>query len=297
MFAKRTDLAMEAQELWQESAGKTAALSGVKAAVQTRGGYCVHRVEILNDDGEKALGKPRGTYLTVNLDRDSRQEEAFRRAVAAIADCLRELLPPTGDVLVAALGNADMTPDAIGPLTAENILVTRHLISSMPEQFSSLRGVAVVRAGVLGTTGVESAEVVQGIAKQISPSAIIAVDALAARRARRVCATVQLSDSGIVPGSGIGNHRAALNRQTLGVPVIAVGIPTVADAATLAADLLEAHGFGDFDPQQLRGGERNMTVTPRDIDAQVRHLSKITGYAINCALQGLDTDDITALLG
>ena len=142
----------------------------------------------------------------------------------------------------------------------------------------------------------ESAEAVAGVAEQVQPAAIIAVDALASRRRERVCATVQLSDTGITPGSGVGNHRAALNRETLGVPVIAVGIPTVVDAATLAADLREEAGVEHIDADRLRQGQGNMMVTPRDIDAQVRDLSKVVGYGINWALQDLDVEDITALL-
>jgi len=125
---------------------------------------------------------------------------------------------------------------------------------------------------------------------------IIAVDALASRRAGRVCATVQLSDTGIIPGSGVGNHRAALNRETLGVPVISIGVPTVVDAATLAADLLEESGITEIDEEKLRSGQQNLMVTPRDIDAQVRDLSKVIGYGINWALQDLEIEEINALL-
>jgi spore protease len=149
---------------------------------------------------------------------------------------------------------------------------------------------------VLGTTGLESAEAVKGLAGQVQPSAVIAVDALASRRTGRVCNTVQIADSGIVPGSGIGNSRAALNRETLGVPVISIGVPTVVDTATLAADLLEEAGITEIDEERLRAGRQNLTVTPRDIDAQVRDLSKVIGYGINWALQDLEIEEINALL-
>ena len=189
-----------------------------------------------------------------------------------------------------------MTPDAVGPLAVDSVLVTRHLIAAMPKHFSGFRPVAVQRTGVLGTTGVESAEAVRGLVAEVQPALVIAVDALASRRVGRVCATVQLSDTGIIPGSGVGNHRSALNRETLGVPVFAVGIPTVVDAATLAADLMEEAGITDIDEEKLRTGQQNLMVTPRDIDQQVRDLAKVVGYGINWALQDLEIEEMNALL-
>ena len=297
MFAKRTDLALEARELWQESAEKTTRLSGVKATKQRSEGYPVTRVDILDERGEKALGKPRGTYRTVDLTTFwQRKSDFFERAVRAVGGQLKELLPGKGPVLVIGLGNGAMTPDAVGPLAADNVLVTRHLIAAMPRHFSGFRPVAVFRTGVLGTTGVESAEAVRGLVAQVEPSLVIAVDALASRRVGRVCTTVQLSDTGIIPGSGVGNHRSALNQETLGVPVFAIGVPTVVDSATLAADLLEESGIRDYDGEALQKSRQNLMVTPRDIDQQVRDLSKVVGYGINWALQDLEIEEINALL-
>ena len=297
MFTKRTDLALEARELWQESAERTTRLSGVKATKTKQEGYPVTRVDILDHRGEEALGKPQGSYLTVDLTTFwQRKADFFERAVRAVGGQLKALLPQEGSVLVIGLGNAAMTPDAVGPLTLESVLITRHLIAAMPKHFAGFRPVAVFRTGVLGTTGVESAEAVRGLVEQVKPAVVIAVDALASRRCERVCATVQLSDTGIVPGSGVGNHRAALNEETLGVPVFAVGIPTVVDAATLAADLLEESGVEHVDEARLRGSQQNLMVTPRDIDAQVRDLSKVVGYGINWALQDLEIEEMNALL-
>ena len=297
MFAKRTDLALEARELWQESAGKTTRLAGVKATKRKQEGYPVTRVDILDQRGEEALGKPRGTYLTVDLTTFwQRREDFFQRAVRAVGAPLKELVPTEGPVLVVGLGNRAMTPDAVGPLAADHVLVTRHLISAMPRQFSGFRPVSVLRSGVLGTTGVESAEAVRGLASEVKPACVIAVDALASRRVGRVCAAVQLSDTGIIPGSGVGNHRHPLNAETLGVPVIAIGVPTVVDSATLAADLLEETGVTDYDEEKLRASRQNLMVTPRDIDQQVRDLGKVIGYGINWALQDLDIDEMNALL-
>ena len=297
MFAKRTDLALEARELWQESAGKTTRLTGVKAVKRKQEGYPVTRVDILDSRGEEALGKPRGSYLTVDLTTFwQRKSDFFQRAVRAVGTPLKELLPTEGPVLVVGLGNRAMTPDAVGPLAADHVLVTRHLISAMPRQFSGFRPVSVLRSGVLGTTGVESAEAVRGLASEVKPTCVIAVDALASRRVGRVCAAVQLSDTGIIPGSGVGNHRHPLNAETLGVPVIAIGVPTVVDSATLAADLLEETGVTDYDEEKLRASRQNLMVTPRDIDQQVRDLGKVIGYGINWALQDLDIDEMNALL-
>ena len=296
MFQKRTDLALEARELWQESAERTSRLSGVKATKTRQEGYPVTRVDILDHRGEEALGKPVGSYLTIDLTTFwQRKADFFERAVRAVGGQLKQLLPAEGSVLVIGLGNAAMTPDAVGPLSLESVLVTRHLISAMPRQFAGFRPVAVFRTGVLGTTGVESAEAVRGLVEQVRPSLVIAVDALASRRMGRVCATVQLSDTGIVPGSGVGNHRSALNAETLGVPVFALGVPTVVDAATLAADLLEESGVEQVDEARLRDNGSFM-VTTRDIDQQVRDLSKVVGYGINWALQDLEIEEINALL-
>ena len=294
MFAKRTDLALEAREIWQESAEKTTRLAGVKATKQRQEGYPVTRVDILDGRGEAALGKPQGSYLTIDLTTFwQRKADFFERAVRAVGNQLKTLLPPEGPALVIGLGNDAMTPDAVGPLAVDSVLVTRHLIAAMPKHFSGFRPVAVQRTGVLGTTGVESAEAVRGLVAEVQPALVIAVDALASRRVGRVCATVQLSDTGIIPGSGVGNHRSALNRETLGVPVFAVGIPTVVDGATLCADLLE--GAGNVpDPRSLPGG--TLMVTPRDIDQQVRDLAKVVGYGINWALQDLEIEEINALL-
>ena len=296
MFAKRTDLALEARELWQESAEKTSRLSGVKAAKTKLEGYPLTRVDILNEKGAQALGKPPGSYLTIDLTTFwQRKADFFERAVRAVGSQLKELLPADGPALVG-LGNGAMTPDAVGPLAADSVLVTRHLIAAMPKHFSGFRPVAVFRTGVLGTTGVESAEAVRGLVAEVQPALVIAIDALASRRVGRVCTTIQLSDTGIIPDSGVGNHRAALNRETLGIPVFAIGIPTVVDAATLAADLLEESGITDYDGEALQKSRQNLMVTPRDIDQQVRDLSKVVGYGINWALQDLEIEEINALL-
>ena len=193
------------------------------------------------------------------------------------------------------LGNRAMTPDAIGPIAVENLLVTRHMVRALPRQFQGFTPVSALCTGVLARTGLETLELIQGAAAHIRPAAVIAIDALAARSRQRLCATVQLSDTGLIPGSGVGNHRRAVDRAALGVPVIAVGVPTVIDGATLCADLLEEAGR----PQQdLSGRGADLFVTPQDIDQRVTELGRIVGYGITLALQrGLTLEDVTGLMG
>ena len=295
MRQRRTDLALEAKELWEEDAQKTTQLEGVEAFSETRDGFPTETVRILDERGEEALGKPKGQYVTLTLDGLARREEdAFPRAVRAVAAELRQLLEeaaPDGLTLVVGLGNRAITPDAIGPKVHENTLVTRHLVARAPEHFGAFRPVASLSAGVLGTTGMESGELVQAVCRRLKPACVVAVDALASRSLKRLCRTVQLSDTGIAPGSGIGNHRWALDRASLGVPVLAVGVPTVVDGATLAADLL---GQEELPPL---GDGKDLLVTPKDIDSQVNDLAKVIGYGISLALQpGLTVEDLELLL-
>ena len=296
MWKQRTDLAVEAKELWQQSASEQTKLEGVQARSGSREGFEVDTVQVLDERGEQALDKPVGTYITITLDGlKQREEDAFGRAARAIAQELKGLLgglPADAPVLVAGLGNRAITPDAIGPLVHEYTMVTRHLVEQVPEHFGTFRPVASLSAGVLGTTGVESGSLIRAVCDEIKPACVIAVDALASRSLHRVCRTVQLADTGIVPGSGVGNHRKALNKETLGIPVIAVGVPTVVDGATLAMDLL-----GQEELPKLAQGVENLMVTPRDIDAQVADLSKVIGFGIDLALHdGLSVEDVELFL-
>jgi len=300
MLQRRTDLALEAQELWAESARKQTQIDGVEAFEATREGYPVTTIRITSDRGAQALGKPEGTYVTIELaGLKRREEDAFPRAANALAEELRALLRMKNNesVLVVGLGNRAITPDNIGPGAVSHTLVTRHLVEQVPEHFGHFRPVSALAAGVLASTGVESSELVQAVVNKIKPSCVIAVDALASRSLSRVCTTIQLADTGIIPGSGVGNHRAALNRKTLGIPVIAIGVPTVVDVATLCADVLEEAGKGDLEPETLRGAAYGLMVTPRDIDQSSADLAKVIGYGINLALQdGLRVEDIELFL-
>ncbi len=291
----RTDLAVEAQAI-QASEGTLP--SGVKLRVENRHGLEATVVEIRTRGAAEAVGKPRGTYVTVELGRVLRREkESFEGAVETIAEYLRELLglPESLPVLVAGLGNREVTPDAVGPLTADHILVTRHMLRRMPREFGHFRPVGAVVPGVLGTTGLESVETVRALTEKTEAAAVIAVDAIAARDTGRLCSTVQLSNTGITPGSGIGNSRCAVDESGLGVPVIALGVPTVTDAATMAADLFQRAGQA-ADEARLRQVSAGMIVTSSDIDRRVREISRVLAYGINYALQPhLSLDDLTDL--
>ena len=238
MLQYRTDLAMEAHELLcAKSRAQT--LSGVDSRTVFRRGCSVTSVRIDTEGAARQLGKPRGRYVTLDLSPlQKNADDVLERASRAVGAELRALLGENvKSVLVAGLGNANMTPDAIGPRSAEHVLVTRHLRQN--GAFSAFCSVSVLTPGVLGRTGIEAMETLRGTVRAVQPDAVIAIDALASRSLIRLCSTVQLSDTGIVPGSGVGNHRCPLSRDTLGVPVYAIGVPTVVDAATLTLDVLE----------------------------------------------------------
>ena len=280
-MAFRTDLAVEAIENHKTAA----ALPHVRQSDRTLEGFAVHEVRILSEDAAREIGKPRGRYLTLELDALIRREEdAFPRACKALSTLLRELLPHPNDgpVLIAGLGNRMITPDAIGPQTADHVIATRHLVAQSPAIFADWRPVSALAPGVLGQTGVETGEVICGVLDRVRPAAVIAVDALAAGRLSRLLHTVQLADTGITPGAGVGNARAALNEETLGVPVIAVGVPTVVDGATLAHEI--SSQLGQPACEALDDLSQPVMITTRDIDREVADISRMIGYAVNMAL-------------
>lgn len=283
----RTDLAMEAREI---AGADTQTLPGVHFSDYEQNGMHIDVMEVESQEGADILCKPIGRYVTAEIGRFLRRnDDAFQDTAEGISHIIRDMLGlrPDATVLIACLGNPAITPDAIGPKCARNVMVTRHLKEQMPETFEAFRGVSVVCPGVLGTTGIESAALVAAAVETVKPGAVIAVDALASRSMNRLCRTIQICDTGIAPGSGVGNHRYALNRESLGVPVIALGVPTVVDAATLAYDLTGGNASGDAE------ADTEMIVTPRDIDSFVSDAAKLLGYAVNFALHdGLSIGDI-----
>ena len=281
-MAIRTDLAVEEHALWAQSAGAQTELPGVRAAQREVRGVGIHTVRILDDEGARQLHKPVGTYVTLETDPLRRREPSgFARTVQVMAAELGKLLDRTKRTLVVGLGNAAVTPDAVGPLTLRSLIVTRHL--PVLTQHGGFCDLSALEPGVLGTTGMESAETVRAVADAMQPEQIVVVDALAAAEPARICASIQLTDTGIVPGSGVGNSRAAFSRETLGAPVVAIGVPTVVDAQTLLPE-----------GQTCAPG---LIVTPRDIDARVRETAQVIGYALDLALhRGLRREDVPCVL-
>lgn len=277
-MAFRTDLAAEAL-------ARAPRCPGARQTEREEDGFSVIETVIETADAAQKIGKPVGRYRTLGLGALIRREEdAFPRACRALAGLLSGLLPesPRGGVLVVGLGNRAITPDAIGPQTVAHVVATRHLVAQEPDYFADWRPVAAVAPGVLGQTGVETGEIVRGLVERVRPDAVIAVDALAAGRLSHLLRTVQCADVGIVPGAGVGNARAALNRETLGVPVVAVGVPTVVDGATLAHEI--AAQTGATGSEALDDLAAPLLVTTRDIDREVADVSRVIGYAIDLAL-------------
>lgn len=294
---KRSDLAAELYELTGTKDGSE--LPGVKSEQYQEDGFQVLCITVENDEGAQKIGKPIGKYITLDLTTaNDRGYEDFSRSASAVRACLSRLIGNVeGSVLIAGLGNRHITPDAIGPLTVNNIMVTRHLIEQMHDLFGSYRPVSAISPGVLGLTGVETGEIVKGLAEKIKPALIIAVDALSSRRLSRLCSTIQFADSGITPGSGIGNSRFPLTSDSMGIPCIAIGVPTVVDAATLTSDVMEESGIPAADAGKIAEKYEQMLVTPKEIDKQIADTSKVIGYGINLALQkDISIEDIDAFL-
>ena len=283
----RTDLALEVRE-----SIKTEELDGVEHETFERADATITRIRVTDRRGENALGKPKGEYITVQAQSFARSSRVSDELVDTVADELSRLLPREGAVLTAGLGNTNITPDALGPEFIRGVFVTRHLKKELCDKLGlgRLRPVAAIAPGVLGQTGVETGELLLGAVKVISPCAVIVVDALAARKLERLGSTVQISDSGIVPGSGVGNSRAEISARTLGVPVISIGVPTVVDAATLARDV------SGSPVEEMQKSDGEMMVTPKEIDMLLERCSALISVAVNRALQpGLSIKDLIEL--
>ncbi len=268
----RTDLALERRELIADSVP-----DGVLFNEEIIDQVKITRIEIKTDEGARALSKPIGNYITLDLPSLKPNPNECEKEIELISKELKPLIPK-GCVLVAGLGNHNITPDAIGPKTVEFTLSTRHVADSMP-QFN-FRPVAAVAPGVMGQTGIETGDVIKGICDKIHADCVIAIDALASKSTHRLGRSIQISDTGICPGSGVGNARRELSQQTLGVPVIALGVPTVVDALTVA---LDANG-GELSGQK-DSSLNSLMVTPREIDSLVLSVSRVIALAIGRALQ------------
>ena len=280
----RTDMAHEALQ-------RCPALGGVEEESESKGRMRISRIRVCTQDAERKLDKPRGSYITLTLPEGGLSSKEVRReAGRCLAVELSLLMGEVKSVLVVGLGNRHVTPDALGPQTIENLFVTRHVQNHFPELLpAGTRTVAAFAAGVMGMTGVETAEAVTGIVSVLGPDLVVAVDALASSESDHVGTMVQLNDTGISPGAGVGNFRMGLSKRTLGIPVIAVGIPLVLTAeAILNSGLLRMNAQDLFlKAKRLLGtGFLSMCVTPKDIDAMVKDGASILSYGLNLALFG-----------
>lgn len=291
----RTDLAVEAREIANED------IRDVDYSKEDAKGLTIERLSIKTKRAGQLMGKEAGRYVTISLPPLTDNVRDTDERLQIIADEIRRLLPVNGLVLVAGLGNSEITPDALGPQCALGVLATRHITGEVARStgLDRLRSVAVLTTGVTGQTGIETGELVLSVVKRIKPTAVIVIDALASRRLERLGCTLQISDTGISPGAGVGNHRTRLSCETLGVPVIALGVPTVVDAVTLVSDLVCPED--DRQQQSLRDKVsprgRAMVVTPREVDLLVQRAAKLLSLSINLALHSdISTSELLSLL-
>lgn len=292
----RTDLAIELAEIHKKELFR-----GVETTARREGGVQIERTRIAAAEAEKIMGKPRGTYITIEAAPFSSSVAPADEEIEILAGEITSLLGNRdGLILVAGLGNADITPDALGPLAVGRVLATRHMTGKTAEAagLSHLRPVAAVAPGVLGQTGIETSEIIASLCEKIKPSAAIIIDALAAQSLSRLGNTVQLSDTGISPGSGVQNRRRELSCQTLGVPVLSLGVPTVVDACTLSSSLLGQWGKNQEAGKYIAPEGREMMVTPRDVDQMVGRAAEVIAMGINRAMQPeLSLTDLRFLVG
>ena len=327
----RTDLALEVHEKNREVQKRTGQENtepygeGVEVTEDGNDNIHVTRVKITSPKGEKSIGKPLGNYITLDIPRlKENDRDLYEDTCRAVAFELKRIikLGEKDTVLVVGLGNWNITPDALGPKVSSYLMVTRHLHEYLPEQVDDgVRPVCSIAPGVLGLTGIETSEIVKGVVEKVKPALVIAIDALASRRMNRINTTIQIADTGISPGSGVGNKRAELSEKTMGIPVIAIGVPTVVDAATMANDTIELvidslmaqPGASNDFYQMLKNLDEkdkyslikevlepygaNLVVTPKEMDEVIERVSKIVANGINLALhKNIGFDDIDRYL-
>lgn len=280
----RTDLAIERREVSPHTD------DGLKVEEYTIDNVKITSIEVLNKTGERAIKKPKGNYITIETDRSFDGGALIDKDLAKIlADELSKIMPD-GSALVCGIGNRSITPDALGPDCISHILATRHIGEELAKSigFDNLRSVTAISPGVLGQTGIETGEIIRAVIDKTKPDFVIAIDALASRKLSRLGKTIQIADTGIIPGGGVSNSRNELSKNTLGVPVISIGVPTVVDANTLVNDIAE-------NEIEYRGASA-MIVTPKEIDLLIERSSRLISHSINCALQpDIDEDSLLML--
>ncbi len=311
MYNFRTDLASERRELYKKANSLENEIDGIESQKEEiNENIQIERVKITNENGEKAIGKPIGNYITIDIKKlKIAQDEDIQKSSEILSNELRSIIDThidkQGEILVVGLGNIYVTPDALGPKVINEIEVTRHIINYMPQYVKEgTREVSAISPGVLGTTGIETLEILKGIVDNIHPKLLIVIDALASRSIERISSTIQISDTGIVPGAGVGNKRAEISKGTLGIPVVAIGIPTVVETAVLVNDCLDLfitelqenaesneylNKLKEEDNYErikdaLLPKDYNLIVTPKEIDDLIENMSNIVASGINNAV-------------
>ena len=311
MYNFRTDLASERRDIYNKANKLENDIEGIESEKEEiNENIKVERVKITNENGEKAIGKPIGNYITIDVKKlKIAQDEDLEKAAETLANELKKVvdmhIDNQGEVLVVGLGNIYVTPDSLGPKVINEIDVTRHIIKYLPQYVEEgIREVSAVSPGVLGTTGIETVEILKGIVDNVKPKLVIVIDALASRSIERISSTVQISDTGIVPGAGVGNTRNEISIKTLGIPVIAIGIPTVVETAVLVNDSLDLfikklqdeaksneylNNLKQEDNYEeirevLVPNDYNLIVTPKEIDDLIENMKDIVAKGINQSL-------------
>lgn len=312
MYNFRTDLALERRDLYKKANNIEKEVDGIETTEEKIGeDITVSKVKILNENGENAIGKKKGNYITIDIKNlkiasEDEIQKASEVVTKELKDIINNLVSPEDPILIVGLGNLYVTPDALGPRVVQDIDITRHILEYMPNVLEQgTRSVSAVSPGVLGTTGIETLEILKGIVDNIKPKLIIVIDALASRSIARISSTIQIADTGIAPGAGVGNARKELTINTLGIPVIAMGVPTCVEAATIAADSLDLfiqkvqeeaqsndflNKLQDEDKYEmikevLAPQDYNFIVTPKEIDELIENMSSVVARGINFAIQ------------
>lgn len=310
MYDFRTDLADERADIFKKNNNITENIDGIETRFREDGNIKITEVKITNENGEKAIGKPIGNYITIDIDKlKLATDEEIEKYGDILSEELRKIVDKhvskQEEILIVGLGNIYVTPDSLGPKVINEIDVTRHILKYMPNVLEEgTRGVSAVSPGVLGTTGIETLEIITGIVQNIHPKLIIVIDALASRNIERISSSIQLADTGIVPGAGVGNTRKELSQRTLNVPVIAIGIPTVVESAVLVNDCLdlfitklqeeaksneylnklkEQDNYEEI-KEALIPNDYNMIVTPKEIDELIENMKDVVARGINYAM-------------
>ncbi len=310
MYNFRTDLALERREILKKTSNLEE-IDGIETSTKELDeNLKVSEVKIVNENGEKAIKKPMGTYVTIDIKKlKLAEEDEIQKSAEVLSEELKKIIDKhiniKDDILVVGLGNIYVTPDSLGPKVINDIDVTRHIIKYLPQYIDeNSRPVSAISPGVLGTTGIETLEILEGIVNEVKPKLLIVIDALASRSIERISSTIQISDTGIVPGAGVGNTRKEISKKTLGVPVVAIGIPTVVESAVLVNDCLdlfieklqneaksndylnklkEQDNYEEI-KEALNPSDYNMIVTPKEIDELIENMSNIVARGINMSL-------------